>query len=308
MKSIFATIFIEVLIVTAVAGCGRLGFQQTSNLTDLVQSAFVETPETVTVQVKNYCPTSGRSFKDVFVSNFSVEVIQGQNRFDSDADGLPDFIETENGQKFNISPYSTDSNNDGFGDLFMYLSGIDASQQSHLRCLDASNGDGSGVVLARPGQPDQFIGLTNCEKELMHIDPADFDTDGDGIPDILELRCGLNPADSNDALLDPDGDGLTNYEECKRHTPSSESNKAGGLSKLEYVYKQTVRVANGQQCIDFEISNISVLNHGKDNLIALYLTEVDGYQKEHLSTTFMLLPNDSAGSTIAIEYARFTAK
>jgi hypothetical protein len=39
------------------------------------------------------------------------------------------------------------------------------------------------------------------------------DTDGDGIPDDVELANGLNPNDPTDAIEDTDGDGLTNSQE-----------------------------------------------------------------------------------------------
>lgn len=39
------------------------------------------------------------------------------------------------------------------------------------------------------------------------------DTDGDGIPDAMELLMGLNPLDPADAALDADNDGASNYEE-----------------------------------------------------------------------------------------------
>src|SRR5207249_8142664 len=39
------------------------------------------------------------------------------------------------------------------------------------------------------------------------------DSDGDGIPDDWELAHSLNPYDANDASLDADGDGMTNWEE-----------------------------------------------------------------------------------------------
>jgi hypothetical protein len=42
---------------------------------------------------------------------------------------------------------------------------------------------------------------------------AVFDTDGDGIPDDVELLLGLNPNDPLDAALDNDGDGMTNLQE-----------------------------------------------------------------------------------------------
>lgn len=42
---------------------------------------------------------------------------------------------------------------------------------------------------------------------------AVFDTDSDGIPDDVEVVMGLNPNNAADAALDPDGDGMTNYQE-----------------------------------------------------------------------------------------------
>jgi hypothetical protein len=47
--------------------------------------------------------------------------------------------------------------------------------------------------------------------------PISVDWDGDGLPDDWEIAHGLNPG-SNDAHLDLDGDGLTNWEEYLRGT------------------------------------------------------------------------------------------
>jgi hypothetical protein len=53
-------------------------------------------------------------------------------------------------------------------------------------------------------------------KKTLH-GPICVDWDGDGLPDDWEIAHGLNPG-FNDASLDSDGDGLTNWEEYLRGT------------------------------------------------------------------------------------------
>lgn len=61
-------------------------------------------------------------------------------------------------------------------------------------------------------------GLTNREEiNTYHTDPLNLDTDGDGLPDGWEVANCLDPNDAigaNGANGDPDGDGLTNAQEC----------------------------------------------------------------------------------------------
>lgn len=64
------------------------------------------------------------------------------------------------------------------------------------------------------GAPIPFDAKVDPFNNKPQPDPNfDPDTDGDGIPDKVELSMGLNPADPSDALGDLDGDGYTNVEE-----------------------------------------------------------------------------------------------
>jgi heme/copper-type cytochrome/quinol oxidase subunit 2 len=48
--------------------------------------------------------------------------------------------------------------------------------------------------------------------------PIDYDSDEDGIPDLIEILLGLDMNSSSDAFLDEDNDGLTNLEEYSNGT------------------------------------------------------------------------------------------
>ncbi len=66
------------------------------------------------------------------------------------------------------------------------------------------------------------------------------DSDGDGIPDDLELQAGLNPNNANDALDDPDRDGLMNRDEFLRGTSIRNPDTDGdGLKDGEEVVRGT---------------------------------------------------------------------
>lgn len=56
-------------------------------------------------------------------------------------------------------------------------------------------------------------GLNARNEYLNNTNPNLADTDGDGIPDGLEITWGFRPLDSSDGAQDYDGDGWSNYEE-----------------------------------------------------------------------------------------------
>lgn len=75
-------------------------------------------------------------------------------------------------------------------------------------------------------------GLTDeDERNVYRTDPNDPDTDNDGINDGVEVAAGLNPKDSKDANIDPDGDGLTNAQEIEHGTnPNNPDSDGDGMS------------------------------------------------------------------------------
>jgi hypothetical protein len=65
-------------------------------------------------------------------------------------------------------------------------------------------------------------------KQLAFAMDGGPDLDGDGIPDLWELRHGMNPLGNDDASLDYDDDGLTNLEEYFYGTNPREHDSDGG--------------------------------------------------------------------------------
>ena len=65
------------------------------------------------------------------------------------------------------------------------------------------------------------------------LSPIDSDSDHDGISDGYEIQKGLNPTDASDRDLDPDGNGLTNYEEYFNSAVAPVINNIAGQLTIE---------------------------------------------------------------------------
>ncbi len=73
---------------------------------------------------------------------------------------------------------------------------------------------GGQEVLLRILHPDtDRDGLTNDDERIIHTDPSNADTDGDGLLDGFEVEHGFDPLVHGEQEGDPDADALTNLEE-----------------------------------------------------------------------------------------------
>ncbi|MBQ4199872.1 MAG: hypothetical protein II649_08310 [Kiritimatiellae bacterium] len=145
---------------------------------------------------------------------------------DTDGDGLPDIWEVSNG----IDPTSSEGDDGAAGDPDE--DNLNNSQERQLG-TDPQNSDtdGDGIfdgdeVFAGTSplcSDTDGDGLDDFQEQSLATDPLQPDTDGDGMDDGWEHRHGFDPKTHNsstartddDATADPDGDGLSNAEECK---------------------------------------------------------------------------------------------
>lgn len=261
-------------------------------LVDLEKGELPQAPRLITLQINKYRPESGRQFKEVFVSNFSLNVRRGQYEISSSRDGLSDELKAKATADYGIAAGSAHSANALFSDLMLFLSGIKFAQQSFLFCpnsLATSRMEDMIRYMDDRVNPAQLaeLGLRDCEKSYLGLKLDSFDTDQDTIPDYLELRCGLNPRNAGDAALSPTGDGVSHLEKCKRHIPIDES--ADSVSNKMYAYKYELRnESDGSKTI--KVSNVPVLKDDAQNLVAFYLVERDLVtSKTYLYTAYSLI-------------------
>jgi len=295
---LFFGFVIVALVLFFFSGCNS------ENLQSLQPGQAVVPPQTVTMQIMNYVPAAGNVFKDLFVSNFSVKASQGQLQLMTARDGLPDTVKQQLAPTYGFlqgpSAYSV---NTGFSDFLLSLMGVTLSQQSLLTCPTAlqqsTSNDAFTFTDTRNGAA-AFLGLRDCEKQYLGLDSTKFDNNGNGIPDYLKIRCGLNPKDKSDSKLNVAVDGVTNYDKCKEHLPTDESATSQANQLFAYQYNFQV-YPDGTQIL--KVGNIPILNGGQDNFIAFYLTETNlATNTPSLYTAFAVLKGNSNGLILKFNY------
>lgn len=292
--------FALMVVVLVSTACGKKDALQ-----GLDEAQLASPPEYVTIKIKGYRPQPGAGFQHLFVSNFSVKVSRGRLLPSTARDGMDDATKVQLAPAYGFRIDSPESVVTGFSDALLFNIGVTLPQQSLVRCSGGQMLSSSNDALIYndsrlSGSPTTFLGLRDCEKVYLGLNPSKFDNAGNGIPDYMKLRCGLNPTAENEAYVSSAGDGVANIDKCKRNIPIDESASTQPNQLFAYKYKTEYNVDGTS---DFTISNIPVLNSGEQNFIAFYVTETGLSSKAPaLFTAFAVLKAGYAGRTLEIDY------
>ncbi len=163
---------------------------------------------------------------------------------DSDGDGIAD----EDEDQIGTDKVDADSDDDGLMDgveLKMGLKPQAGNPDVVNSCNVTSDIDGDR--------------LNDCEERVLGTDSCITDTDGDGLPDLVEVLGGSNPLIPED-LDDDDRDGLTNIAEILAHS-DPRSADLGFQTERGYGYavKESKPTEDGRACYDLSAYNITLM-------------------------------------------------
>lgn len=196
--------------------------------------------------------------KTLIVQALSSEPGDVNRVSDADGDGLPD--EIDNDFTHNTNKFDADTDGDGFSDKFEvdhFDDGFRADAKDGRGC-DPGSPLTPGCVVRDPDGD----GLSQYAEKYINnflFDTNLVDADGDGIPNGMEVRYGLDPMKPQGAGLDTDGDGVPDLTEfrlgsnpVKRDKPYAEKNA------YQYELKAQTQT-DGRICYDFSVSNLQLV-------------------------------------------------
>ncbi|RKH39506.1 cell-cell cohesion protein MtsD [Corallococcus sicarius] len=177
---------------------------------------------------------------------------------DSDGDGVPD--ELDNSFQLKTNPFTTDSDTDCLSDGFEYRrqdQGFRPGNDLDARGCDPK----SPLTPACVCRDTDGDGLSQFAEAYLKTRAGIVDSDGDGAPDGLESKYGLNPLQSSVAGLDTDGDGVPDDVELKAGSdPTRRDRPFHDKYGIQYEVKK-VEDTNDTDgvCYDFTVSNLQMV-------------------------------------------------
>lgn len=210
-------------------------------------------------------------YKQIWITNLNTVWEENILKRDSDGDGLSDDKEKGLGS----DPNSVDTDNNGVSDFVEYKLSGDTKACFHADCSTNNNQYFVCRNMALTGgvfSDEDKDHLNECEEQLLGSKPNDADSNDDYIPDRLALTHGIKfVRSSNSAYLDPDNDGITNYQELQSNTPLRTDNATvPGLRKMTYRV-QLLSTSQQQDCYNFSFENLT--RREQDDEIRVYFME-----------------------------------
>jgi hypothetical protein len=176
--------------------------------------------------------------------NRNVQVRAGQVLADSDGDGIADVDEEDLG----LDAADPDSDRDGLMDGIELRMGL-KPQPGNVDIINGCN-----VSLDDDGDR-----LNTCEERVLGTDPCMGDSDGDGLPDLVEALARTNPLVPED-LLDTDRDGVSNVQEVEaRGDPLSADLAFQAERGYGYSLLPADSTPDGRACYKVRAENITVV-------------------------------------------------
>lgn len=195
--------------------------------------------------------------KTLMVESLSSAPGDTSRVLDSDGDGVPDSI--DNSFTLKTNTFVADSDGDCLDDGFEYR-----REDQGFRA--ANDLDARGCNPASPLTPNCVCrdtdgdGLSQFAEDYLRTRTGIVDSDGDGVPDGLEARWGLNPLENTVSGLDTDGDGIPDAQELRAGSNPTRRDKA---FHERFGYQYETRIAevrpDGSLCYDFTVSNLQLV-------------------------------------------------
>ncbi|MFP2925542.1 calcium-binding protein [Pyxidicoccus sp. 3LG] len=209
--------------------------------TEPIEVDFAGLPGALT-GIKYAARQNALKLKRFIAFNRNVQVRAGQALPDSDGDGLPDVDE----DLLATDPLQLDTDQDGLMDGLEVRMGLDPLAPDVI--------NGCNLSLDEDGDR-----LNTCEERVLGTNPCIGDSDGDALPDLVELLSQTNPLVPED-LLDSDRDGISNVTEVEAHgDPLSADLDFHRERGYGYNLVETEPAVDGRTCYAARAENITVV-------------------------------------------------